>query len=82
MEIQPTNNGKGDGGRLEGFDVIKTFGLGKPTGIAQYQEIAFPKCGYLIEPNGPKHETTCRVPQIGPRIWEYVYRFWDFAMRS
>ena len=52
MEIQPTNNGKGDGGRLEGFDVIKTFGLGKPTGIAQYQEIAFPKCGYLIEPNG------------------------------
>jgi hypothetical protein len=26
MEIQATNNGKGDGGRLEGFDVINTFG--------------------------------------------------------
>lgn len=26
MEIQPRNNGKGDGGRLEGFDVINTLG--------------------------------------------------------
>jgi len=26
---------------------IQEIGLGKPTEIAQYQEIAFPKCGYI-----------------------------------